>query len=1732
MEVKALCLSAQRRAEIGDVLLGITGANGGDWAETVAVVEIRAELPGGRGGSDVLDAVLRRDGESPQRVVIKIGPLADVAAEWFAYRKYLAGRQSALLTPLEAVSGEAMVPGETGDGRLGAVVYQHVAEYAANSSGEVRTLEQVIADAVDGALPLTHAVDTVRTLMSRLGDRLWQAKRAPGETLLGLNSDLGPDVHVEVDRPLSDRVLTFQLPTPAQRQKMVRSTGTVLAPASLPEGSPWPGPLPRLQPGEMIELRNVTPTALRDGRLIGRAGDLTVTISVADGAEPGFHLGAFAGRTGLTVAARVVSTRGRDIWSKVREVTGDAQLAGGVLTVHGAKSTDPFPALPGVLGDFVSGRLTSLTHGDLNPRNVLLVDGQVYLIDFARAGLRPPLYDAAWLEVCLVREVIAARIDGVQLLRLQRVLALAGRAAGHIRGEPEWLAGDTVIGRATAILWQIRAGARACHERHHGPAPWWREYESQLLIAALRTLKFPIGDQRGKRLESSVTVASVAAESLSRRPYRHWARDELLTAAKSVVPALSPGSTGGLEVVAAFVEALDRHGPPGEEFEEILDAWRDAYVGAHYGKSAGRLLGSLSRDHDLYISLKAYIRLKGERVSRGILNPFEDPFQPYSDEGFRLPSSPPNPFDYRSLPYGSSDFPPGNPSEGEADVPGLVRPRPAWAFTGEVADPDAVDLIVGEWVVVVLGDAGSGKSTVARELQYQLARAVMDADPETAASTEERRTDLGERRAMPPLLPVTVRAPVLQRTLSDSDQEDPDVGRAESLERILRDNLDEPISRDMLRVGAVHLTVDAFNEVDPTLRGQIADWVKWLRVHYPRVPVVVCHRRNGFNPSELPFPVVILQSVSVEQARDYIRTALRLRPVKDHETHAARLIDLLLDRPANPTIRDFARIPLYLWMITNQYVQEGALPTNVGELFATFSRSHLISWDVARAVGRDSTGFSYPHRVRVLETLARRLVEAGNVTDMAEQSAVSLLRQAGFDQPAERLADLVEADMLDRDGAQVRFHHQSFQEYFAAQVLYREMEDLAVLEERILRFRWREPLQMMLSFAGGDPAIAEALIDLALRADPRFAASLLRWAENPPPVAAQHFLTQQRRTLTDPRAGVFEWERAATALVEFGTEPAWQLLVTVCTDGSADVAARCAGLKALQSMRTTTRFENLQEILTHELTMVVERLLEPEVPIELRTVAAKVAGEAGLAALVAQLTMLIDPAGDWPVSSAAWVSLQQLKQRPNSLLAERYVSMCEARLLACDDELWSATDQASTALLNEERRELLGVLAEAGRIEPVLAHRFGYELADDHFRNYHLDVSLYPGIAGGPLGRILSGEHSEEELLGFFSGDDDQLALAAAHMLVTAGSDADLMAMIECVGPASPPSRLLAVAHAATYLREGEPLPALLSLLDRLAGLPLSRALAEARVALFECMPDEMDVLRRRLRFMESIHEAEETYFWPYNDLWYNVKVPDEAEISQLLLSDDEGLRLAVYLIGSSQWVTYGSDISRAFLSEEARGHLTAYSVRYLRALPPDKVDRFTIRVLVTCGNEGLTVVIPELIRIASHPPVLIHMEPSGNGLYGNEMRARGAILLALLGRMGFEAHELQQEDLADQAHAFLDSLGRQTAHPTLERGRLIGLAYLGDWISILTSLWPGDRRMHKAARNAVELWRSGPHAPTGDTDLDRVGEWIADRLDSQGTVLAADVRSTLNEIKDWIEGKIGRSLVARYGAT
>ncbi|MEU4510463.1 hypothetical protein AB0G05_13260 [Nonomuraea wenchangensis] len=614
---------------VRDALLRLVTApveSEGRWKELPDRITVGKRLTGGRASAHVFEIIAHWGGTS-WRYVAKLGPAAEMAEEWNAFQTHFVKRKktNTLCAPIDLAAPAVHDEGKRVGGRPEVIVYGHVAEFAGTAGTSLMTLEDLA-----GRDDIERTTKVIREFGKKAHFVLYQGaepQRGPG-SLWGQAATLGPMLtldHDGADGPYldSDSLLNACL---------------------------------HLDPGpEPVRARlSLTLTPDEDGY---QADFYGLKVRVRASAEL---------TTGqpVEVSGTVAETYAGSRWSLISSVCGDLRREGADIVWGSERTALPFGQLLDLLTREEEGRAVSLVHGDLNPRNIVLSDDQPFLIDFAKTAAGQPLLgDHAWLELGLLRDVLAGRHDFAELLLLQRLLALAGRALDAVAGESvEKRAAGVEAAFVTAIrqtaprlegsfrvLWAVRAQGRISYPVAAGP-PWCREYLAQLVIAANRTFKWGRHEHTPAAMSATVAAAGAASEMWRGEDVlRRWRPSTLHALAAALIPILAPRHREAVTIAADLVTGLDRAGVRDDRIERLLGELRAHLVTALLRDRAGR--EPSRRDPPWYVPLTAY------------------------------------------------------PAEG--DPPG----------------EDAQSLLARERHVVLLGEALSGKSTVLGELRVRLTRA-------------------------------------------------------------------------------------------------------------------------------------------------------------------------------------------------------------------------------------------------------------------------------------------------------------------------------------------------------------------------------------------------------------------------------------------------------------------------------------------------------------------------------------------------------------------------------------------------------------------------------------------------------------------------------------------------------------------------------------------------------------------------------------------------------------------------------------------------------------------------------------------------------------------------------------------------------------------------------------------------------------------------------------------------
>ncbi|MBI2901900.1 MAG: HEAT repeat domain-containing protein, partial [Planctomycetes bacterium] len=535
-----------------------------------------------------------------------------------------------------------------------------------------------------------------------------------------------------------------------------------------------------------------------------------------------------------------------------------------------------------------------------------------------------------------------------------------------------------------------------------------------------------------------------------------------------------------------------------------------------------------------------------------------------------------------------------------------------------------LDVLRDTRALVVLGDPGSGKTTLVKWLAVIAARGRL---------TWEGRIGTYER-----LLPLPVSVGKLAEIRRPKDCvvdamacyfRSRNVGRDENaLGRFLSERLEADECLVLL---------DGLDEVRAAERDEVRAWLETFASRYERNRFLVASRRVGYTSFALrggtevflrPFDDAQVSAYVTAFARAYRRWEMPGLIDEPAEKQAAET--LLAAIREHPRIQDMARNPFLLSGLALVHRAEGRLPRHRVHVYEIFARALCETWGWARRMvpssGKPDIAYeeeaipvlgelaiemheNHPTGVApeefVVETLAAALGRRKRVGgEEALQAARKFLERAGRDVQL----------LMERGAGEWGFLHLTFQEFFAAAGLHAQERFDAFALEHLFDPRWEEVIRLGVGYqviVQGRPAAAQRLVVAALaRRDAarpwvteilrkqvpmaallaaeagdalpeevreRIAGEFARWATDPSLPEQGRFLHEVGQTdfrepvaralipLLDDRHGAVR-EAAARALGEMKWESALPALLGTLKD--RDVAVRSAAAWALGKMQS------------------------------------------------------------------------------------------------------------------------------------------------------------------------------------------------------------------------------------------------------------------------------------------------------------------------------------------------------------------------------------------------------------------------------------------------------------------------------------------------------------------------------------------------------------------------------------
>ncbi|ARF54059.1 hypothetical protein [Streptomyces gilvosporeus] len=1633
----------------------------GYWPADVHTVTVLRRLAGGRSGSEVLEIEVGVKKAAGFLQVAKLMSHDEAVQEWSAFTALARKHDDTLYVPIVAVSRSVIDKQFAVDFKRHVVVYAHVRDRDQNTEGTLRSLEDVVVEAIRDPDATAQGVATLSAMMSTLRNKLYRSAASASDQLLRQeNWSLGPNVVLTADRIDAGgqgRVRLIDGNPGAEDLKKNAVTSTSLLKAST--APPGAG-------RSLVEdkIRLMLNDGAVDGAVVsGEFNGVRVHVELTGAAGDRTDVTELIGKRPLDVYGAVQQTRSQcwsDLFAARMSAKGDFTETESHLTYDGVAVEHPVKSLLNVLSASAEARTRSHVHGDLNPRNIMFCDKNPYLIDFASFEVEGYLLaDLAWMEVCTLRDCVSPLLSWADLVRLQRYLALltvvtplweADAVASAAAFLVESFSQDAPeLSRCLELLWALRLGIWKMVPTEDREA-WPRHYFQHLTLAACRTFKWEAAHQSEQQVGASTAIAGVASECLTpefnnffdqwtagqaQLAYEtllgnsdelNWASADLLTAALvagGVDPPRRPGSAARQTTERLF------SGPLAPTVEELQRHCRD------------REFDSSQHYHDF-----TYIPLEGRVLAPG---------EPYVQQG-----------------------------EGAL----TVAPR------------SCLSLLAQHDVAVLVADSGSGKSVVVRELKMRMMSAFSkNADPAVAART-------------PCCLPMSLSAAQLSSELHTAS----DLTPSKILRGLVQlpDELSQGRLERLLEVGAVHLTVDDLHKVELRHRRGVAVWLKDLHVKHPQVRIVVCQRGGDYQPEDFGWPAVVLHKVREGPARTFIADELRKRYQMGWQAKCAQLGELLFKDPSAVALRELAGRPLFLKMLVRHFVDTGEVPSNPGVLVHEYLARMLKSGEHAIPVAQqkqmlnklvsklgDSGSLSREEAVQVIEDPTR---------EDAEQDLETLLSTTAVEQDASRITfcnPLVQALCA------------------ASVLLEDAQDQVSSVTDRIRKFGWRDAALFLVADPHADEETVAAVLRTAVEANPWYGAMLLQAApENAVPDVREAFLAAQHGVLRSEASGRPAWRRSAYALAKYGARSAMDVLEQVALDENGAPEAVKASLDGLVMMHqwfVPDATSTLQEVLCHLLDPPPGVSVEGSVIVRaLRSIQA-----AGLTSMAGHAWSRMEQTGaSWEVISQAWDTLAQLGVLPNRTLRAIHAQACKRQLFEIDRKLAGTAATSTAERLNEERLSLLKRLAAEGDIESLLAYRFRAGLAECPDWPEMLERAARAAQAVDPQ-HVLAGVLLDREMLGMrpdgwrdlLTQSNEHLAMIAAHRLLSDGRVLGASSLEQVGGQAS--AKRLSIVAAFVHSLSPDDQGVLERLLE-----PVLATLTPEFVDPVACVVSAAGTLgpelglRLALRVQEALMEhglERQAVHWPWCTTWRQV-LPLRAETA--LFVEEQGIDSPTLttLLGSVDVLLDAPFVQPMVLAPAVRQQLLS-----LQPKNPDGVAAHQFVMLA--ASAGLYEALPFVHDVAQSQHnigTIITHSHGEHGLVQVSLAAHATTAIGYLGSLALLEDLMLEAEAAEQA---LHRLAHETdsLHPSLERARLVGLGYWGHWQELLSALSPDDPVLVAAARNIVTHWLPGPRDRLGEACFHSIARWTAREL-ATGK-LPASTQAVLTHIRDSTENRLGR---------
>lgn len=361
-----------------------------------------------------------------------------------------------------------------------------------------------------------------------------------------------------------------------------------------------------------------------------------------------------------------------------------------------------------------------------------------------------------------------------------------------------------------------------------------------------------------------------------------------------------------------------------------------------------------------------------------------------------------------------------------------------------------------EALFLVLGDAGSGKSTSLRRLAYVIAGRSLHADKD------------------PVVIPILLRAPDIWRQFPS-----PLLELCADETRLVTRSDAESFTGEDLRSGKVVLLIDALDELaEDEARRSVVTSIAEFHKAYPACKVIVTSREYAFVKAieELtPFTTFRLSPIDYKQAEQILRRFQSKKGLtQDTSKEVLRRLQHVHGIELNPLL-------VTVFAATSDYSRRD-IPANITELFKKFTEMMLGRWDSAKGLGQQYHAPLKDFLLRRIGFEMHRQMQTSLPLDEFEALLTKELTDRGHKADVPELLDetLYRSGLFRVIGSTVEFRHHLLQEFFAG----RGLPSRDLLEGVIGEEWWQRAIVFYFGENPGDSAGLETM-SRALDARPK-----------------------------------------------------------------------------------------------------------------------------------------------------------------------------------------------------------------------------------------------------------------------------------------------------------------------------------------------------------------------------------------------------------------------------------------------------------------------------------------------------------------------------------------------------------------------------------------------------------------------------------------------------------------------